>query len=64
MVELSAEKISSSILWQTVCEAEYIVALDAMKEAVWLKKFIIDLGVAPFLYGLFLLYYDSSRATA
>ena len=28
-------------------EAEYIAASDAAKEAVWLKKFITDLGVVP-----------------
>ena len=28
-------------------EAEYIVASNAAHEAVWLKKFIIDLGVVP-----------------
>ena len=28
-------------------EAEYIAASDAAKEAIWLKKFITDLGVIP-----------------
>ena len=28
-------------------EAEYISASDAAKEAVWLHKFIADLGVVP-----------------
>ena len=31
----------------SMIEAEYIVASDAAKEAVWLKKFITDLGVIP-----------------
>ena len=35
----------------SVCEAEYIAASDAAKEAVWLRKFITELGVAPSLNG-------------
>ena len=31
----------------SVCEAEYIAASDAVKEAVWLWKFIGELRVAP-----------------
>jgi len=44
----------------SVCEAEYVAASDAAKEAVWLRKFITKLGVAPSIVGLVLLYYDSS----
>ena len=48
----------------SVCEVEYIAASDAAKEAVWLRKFIIELGVAPSLVGLVLLYCDSSGVIA
>ena len=48
----------------SVCEAEYIAASDAAKEAVWLRKFITELGVAPSLVGPVLLYCDSSGAIA
>ena len=48
----------------SVCEAEYIAALDAVKEAMWLKKFINELGVAPSLDGPVLLYCDSTGAIA
>ena len=48
----------------SVCEAEYVAASDAAKEAVWLRKFITELGVAPFLVGQVLLYCDSSGAIA
>ena len=30
-----------------ITEAEYIAASEAIKEAIWMKKFIIDLGVIP-----------------
>ena len=43
---------------------EYIAALDAVKEAVWRKKFITKLEVAPSLDGPALLYYDSTGAIA
>ena len=42
----------------SVCEAEYITASDAEKEAVWLQKFIDELGVAPSIDGPILLYYE------
>ena len=48
----------------SVCEVEYIAASDAAKEAVWQKKFITELGVAPSFVGLVLLYCDSSGAIA
>ena len=37
---------------------------DAAKEAVWLRKFISELGVAPSIDSLVLLYYDSTGAIA
>ena len=48
----------------SICEAEYIAASDAAKEAMWLRKFINELGVAPSLDGPILLYCDSTGAIA
>ena len=48
----------------STCKAEYIIASDATKEAVWLRKFISELRVAPSLDGPILLYYDSTGAIA
>ncbi|GJV80518.1 hypothetical protein Tco_1516388 [Tanacetum coccineum] len=31
----------------TDCDAEYIAAFDASKEAVWIRKFISGLGIVP-----------------
>ncbi|GKA34953.1 retrotransposon protein, putative, ty1-copia subclass [Tanacetum coccineum] len=36
-----------SIFMTSYAEAEYIAALDASKEAVWIRKFIFGLGVVP-----------------
>ena len=48
----------------SVCEAEYIAASDAAKEAVWLRKFLGELGVAPSLDGPVPVYCDSTGAIA
>ena len=45
-------------------EAEYIVASDAAKEAVWIKKFIAELGVVPSIVDPISLYCDNNRAIA
>ena len=45
-------------------EVKYITASDAVKEAVWLRKFINEIEVAPSLDGPILLYCDSIGAIA
>ena len=45
-------------------EAEYIAALDAAKEAVWIKKFISALGVVPSIVDPVDLYCDNNGAIA
>ena len=48
----------------SVCEAEYVAASDAAKEAIWIWKFLGELGVTPSLDGPVLLYCDSTGAIA
>ena len=48
----------------SVREVEYIAASDVVKKAMWLRKFITELRVAPSLNGPILLYYDSTGAIA
>ena len=48
----------------STCEAKYIMASEAMKEAVWLRNFIAELEVAPSIEGPILLYCDSSSMIA
>ena len=45
-----------------VYEAEYITAFNAVKEAVWLWKFIDELRVASSIDGPILLYHDNTGA--
>ena len=45
-------------------EAEYIAASEAAKEAVWIRKFVSDLGVVPSASSPVDLYCDNSGAVA
>ena len=45
-------------------EAEYIVAAEAAKEAVWIRKFLIRLGVVPLAAKPIPLYCDNNGAIA
>ena len=45
-------------------EAEYISASDTAKEAVWIKKFIIGLGIVPSISDPVDLYCDNNGAIA
>ncbi|KAK8584057.1 hypothetical protein V6N12_068307 [Hibiscus sabdariffa] len=45
-------------------EAEYIAASEAAKEAVWIKKFITELGVIPSISDALDLYCDNNGAIA
>ena len=45
-------------------EAEYIVACEATKESVWLKKFYTNMEVVPNMEKPLVLYCDNSRAVA
>jgi hypothetical protein len=42
-------------------ETEYISAFEAAKNAIWIKKFIIKLGVVPSIVDLVVLYYDNNE---
>ena len=45
-------------------EAEYITASDVTKEVVWIKKFIIELGIVPGIANPVDLYCDNNGAVA
>ena len=48
----------------SIYKVEYIAASDTVKEAVWLWKFLRELGVAPSLDGPILVFYDNTGAIA
>ena len=45
-------------------ESEYIAASEAAKEAVWIRKFIIGLGVVPSILDPIVLHCDNNGAIA
>ncbi|GKF37057.1 hypothetical protein Tco_0113815 [Tanacetum coccineum] len=51
-----------SIFATSSTEAEYIVAYDASKEAVWVRKFISGLGVVPTIEEPINMYCDNTGA--
>ena len=56
--------IKQSCIADSTMEAEYVVACEAAKEAVWLRKFLIDLEVVPDMQLPITLYCDNSSAVA
>ncbi|GKA08478.1 retrotransposon protein, putative, ty1-copia subclass [Tanacetum coccineum] len=53
-----------SIFATSSAEAEYIAAVDASKEAVWVRKFIYGLGVVPTIEKPINMYCDNTGAIA
>ena len=53
-----------SVMAGSTCEAEYIGALEAAQEGVWMKEFITDLGVIPNASGPMTLFYDNTGVIA
>ncbi|KAA0038357.1 gag/pol protein [Cucumis melo var. makuwa] len=56
--------IKQFCITDSTMKAEYVVACEAAKEAVWLKKFLTDLEVVPNMHLSITLYCDNSGAIA
>ena len=54
--------VKQSSIADSTMEAEYIAVLEAANEAVWLKNFLLDLGVVPSAQSAITLYCDNSEA--
>ena len=61
---ISWRSVKQSSIADSTMEAEYIVASEAAKEAVWLRNFLMDLGVVPSAQSTITLYYDNRGAIA
>ena len=53
-----------SVVAGSMCETEYIAALEAANEGVWMKEFISDLGVIPSASGPMKIFCDNTGAIA
>ena len=52
------------VVAQSLIESKYIVAADAANEAVWLRNFVIELGVFPNAQDPVMIYCDNTGAIA
>ena len=46
------------------CHTEYIATSEVTKEAIWIRKFIVELGLLPSIIDLIPLYCDNNGAIA
>ena len=53
-----------SVVAGSMCEAEYIAALEVANEGVWMKEFIFDRGVIPSASGPMKIFCDNTGAIA
>ena len=61
---ISSKSSKQDIVADSTIEAEYIAASEAAKEVVWIKKFIIGLGVIPSISNPMDLFCDNNGAIA
>ena len=61
---VSWRSIKQKCIADSTTEAEYVAACNAAKEAVWLKKFLMELGVVPASLSPITLYCDNSGVVA
>ena len=61
---ISWRSVKQSCIVDSTMEAEYVAAFEAAKEAVWLKKFLFDLGVMRMEQVSITLFCDNSGAIA
>ena len=61
---ISWRTVKQSSIDDSTMEVEYIAASKAAKEAVWLKNYLLNLGVVPSAQSAITLYYDNSGAVA
>ena len=61
---ISWRRVKQSYIADSTMEAEYVAGCEAAKEAVWLKKFLSDLGVMRIEQVPITLFCDNSRVVA
>ncbi|XP_054782699.1 uncharacterized protein LOC129289995 [Prosopis cineraria] len=59
---VSWKSLKQSIIADSAIKAEYLAASDVAKEAVWIRKFIVELGVVLNISDPMNLFYDNSGA--
>ena len=57
---VSWRSIKQSCIVDSTIETEYVATLETTKEVVWLRKFLMELGVIVKVVDPMILYYDNS----
>ena len=61
---VTSKSSKQEIIANSTIEASYVAACDAAKEAIWIQKFIFEVGVVPSILSPVPLYCDNNRAIA
>ena len=61
---ISRRSVKQSCITNSTMKAEYVASCEAAKEAIWLKKFLSDLGVVRMEQVPITLFCDNSGAVA
>ena len=61
---ISWRSVKQSCITESTTEAEYVAASEAIKEVVWLRKFLQDLEVVSTVTAPLKLFYNNSGAVA
>ena len=61
---VSWKSSKQDVVAQSTTESEYVAASEAAKEAVWMKKFIEELGVVPSIQDPLEIFCDNEGAIA
>ena len=61
---ISWRSVKQSSITDSTMEAKYIATSEAAKDAVWLRNFLMALGVVPSVYLAIIFYCDNSEAIA
>ena len=61
---ISWRSIKQSCIVDSIMEVDYVAASKATKEEIWLRNFLLDLGVVPSMQLPITLYCDNSGAVA
>ncbi|KAK1616084.1 hypothetical protein QYE76_021601 [Lolium multiflorum] len=63
-IEWCGSKLEQCTVAKSSTESEYIAASEASSEAVWMKRFIVELGVVPSALDPLVIYCDNTGAIA
>ena len=61
---ISWKSVKQTCIVDSTVEVDYVAASEAAKEAIWLRNFLLDLGVVASVQSAIILYCNNSGAVA